>query len=972
MPIAPRTSVASWIATAAVALLAFASPVASQSLSFGELNGSVSAALSRPLNGAEVRVREKSSGAIRWVVTTRDGRFRFAVLPAGRYDVTVEALGYRPVVHTDVTIAAGHAAILATTLKEAAPPVTTVDTVRAATDAADSGIWLFDRGYTDLLGTRRLASDAAALTTTADEFSVEGLPWRLTETMIDGSRSAGIGAPGGTGADAAALAFPIRSVSSAVVGGLGFDVEAGGTGVGVRATTRRAGGTPESRALIEGGTTSYGGSFIAGGPLQGDTAQAIIGVDYQRSEVSRPTHFGENAAFGAALTDAAQNTYSTNISAYGPPDRLDERWSGFGRLDWQPGDRFAVSVRASGSRLTSAGLAEPVGLAGLYGTNYEATGAQASLSVYARLTRRIAQEFRVGADIGQARSGAPDLPSTSFAGAGFTLGGAAAQPFEDSRMTPRVSGALYVDLGAHRVKTGFALASHRFDSRYVPGASGQYRYGDVADFVAGEGTWRRVEGASPVGEFQMSESAFFVQDAWRVADGLSVTLGARLDGTQLPAGDIQRNAQWFAQTGLDNRSLAATRSRVSPRLGLRWELGSQREWVLEGGAGVFQDLPDRRDIAEALTFDEGAPVRYGAGTISSWPAAPDAASVPVVGNTITMLGPDFEGPRTQRLALGITRRFGRWSSSVSGVYRHTDYLARRRDLNLPATAPGQDQYGRPLYGSLRQMGTLLAAVPRTNRRFGDFDAVHVLESTGFSDYWAVTLGVERVREQGLSLGMSYSFGNTTDNVPGFGVTHIAPFADGLAGVDWTEGTSDLDVPHRLLVAADWSWGTEGAFRLGTIYRLSSGLPFTPGVRYGVDANGDGDGMNDPAFVDLNLPGMGAVLEQWSCLRTEAGAFAVRNACRGDLAHRVDLRASFRIATLAIGRLDLVLDALDVVAAESGRTDHALMLVDRTRSVSTDPLSGVTTVPFVVNPNFGQILADRSPGVLWRVGLRIVP
>ena len=48
-------------------------------------------------------------------------------------------------------------------------------------------------------------------------------------------------------------------------------------------------------------------------------------------------------------------------------------------------------------------------------------------------------------------------------------------------------------------------------------------------------------------------------------------------------------------------------------------------------------------------------------------------------------------------------------------------------LNLPVNATGADQYGRPLYGALRQVGSLVAAVPGSNRRFGEFDAVNAID-----------------------------------------------------------------------------------------------------------------------------------------------------------------------------------------------------------------------------------------------------
>jgi hypothetical protein len=408
---------------------------------------------------------------------------------------------------------------------------------------------------------------------------------------------------------------------------------------------------------------------------------------------------------------------------------------------------------------------------------------------------------------------------------------------------------------------------------------------------------------------------------------------------------------------------------VAPRVGFRWELGPSREWVLSGGGGVYNDLPDRRDLAEALTLDRGVDVRSGLGVLGGWPAVPDSSVAPVVGQAVSLLGPDFQGPRTRRMSLGIQRDLSGWTAYVQGVFRQTDYLARRRDLNLPVAASGRDQYGRPLYGTLQQVGSLLAPTPGSNRRFAEFDAVTAIEMTGYSEYWAATTGVERVVDRGISFGVHYTFSKATDNLAS-GLDALAPLPSGLSGKEWSDGIADSDAPHRVIAAAEWSLAPSGAVRIGAVYRLKSGAPYTPGFRDGVDANGDGVAGNDPAYVDASLPGMNTLIAAHSCLRTSAGAFAERNSCHGDWTHRLDLRAAFRITTFAAGPVDLVLDAMDVIPSAAGRVDNALYLVDRTGTLATNPGTGVTTVPLVVNPTFGQILVDRSPGMLFRVGLRI--
>lgn len=919
--------------------------VEAQSLQFGRLEGTVRSESRRPLDDAEVRVVDRSSGAARWTKTGLDGSFRFDALLGGRYDVFIEALGFTPVVHLDVRVGTAHTVQLDATVRSATPPVVRVDSVQRQGEVGDGGRWMVARGYGDLVGSRRVGGDIAAFSTSADGHSVEGLPWRMTGLLLDGAYAEGLSAPRGTGADAAALAMPVRGMSYAEVGGLGFDVEVGGTGLGLRSGTLRGGRATSVRALVEGGEAWQGGAYVGGGPLQGDTAQAIGGVDYQRSET---------AAWSLTPTDAR---------------RVTERFGAFGRLDWQANERLAISGRASAVRLSSTGPRDEAGLAALYGRDYQALNAHAALNIFGRLTSRISHEWRISTAAGEESGSANGESRVTDAVLGVGSGSVIGEPFNEVSASPRISGMLHLDAGPHRLKAGFVAAQQRYDLRFAPDADGNFAVGRPLTDPSPAGAWRRVEPSAYASEFRMRETGLFVQDAWQVADGLSVLLGLRVDRTRLPTGSIEPNQELAALSGLDNADIGASSSRASPRLGFRWELGNSREWVLEGGAGTYHALPDSRDIAEALTLDAGANVRYGVGALTLG-AAPSLDEAPVVGRTVTLLAPDFVGPRTQRLTLGLTRRLGEWSASVSGVYRNTDFIARRRDLNLPASPVGWDQNGRPLQGVLRQEGEALVAEPMSNRRFAELDAVYALENTGYSEFWGATVGVERVLEQGVSFGLQYTFSQTRDNVIGFAGTRLSPFPAGLNGNEWETGRSDFDIPHRVLMTAEWR--ANDAFRLGLAYRLHSGLPFTPGVRGGVDANGDGDWRNDPAFVDAALPGMAALIADNTCLRTSSGAFASRNACRDELVHRLDVRAAIRLARSPIGRIELTLDALDLVAVNAAPVDHALVLVNAASAPVTDPATGFTTIDYVTNPNFGRHIGARTPGAFLRIGVRVTP
>jgi hypothetical protein len=423
---------------------------------------------------------------------------------------------------------------------------------------------------------------------------------------------------------------------------------------------------------------------------------------------------------------------------------------------------------------------------------------------------------------------------------------------------------------------------------------------------------------------------------------------------------------------VDNALVKDRQVAVNPRAGFSWALGRDRTWVLQGGAGLFSDPDDPDLLAEAITRSVGARVRRGAGALGRWPTVPDSVVAPVQGETITLLGPDHRPPRTGRVSLGLGGALGRLSLRIGGVYRHTDFLPLRRDLNLFASPSARDQYGRPLYGTLVQTGGILTAQPGSNRRFTAFDAVHALDPAAASDYYGLTLGLEREVARGLSLLAHYTYSRTRDNWFGarLGLTDAAvlPFNDSASHVTWAKGVSDFDVPHRLVVGSELRLPGRGGVRLAVLYRWQSGYPFTPGFRDGVDANGDGSDRNDPAFVTDTVQGAAEVIAANDCLRSQVGRLVERNSCREPALGQLDVRLGASLGRLGGGRAEIYVDGLGLARTGGDIVDRALYLVDGTRSITT--AGTVTTVPLVANPNFGKALVQRAPAATWRVGVKV--
>jgi hypothetical protein len=143
------------------------------------------------------------------------------------------------------------------------------------------------------------------------------------------------------------------------------------------------------------------------------------------------------------------------------------------------------------------------------------------------------------------------------------------------------------------------------------------------------------------------------------------------------------------------------------------------------------------------------------------------------------------------------------------------------------------------------------------------------------------------------------------------------------------------------------------------------LPFTPGFRTGVDANGDGSGGNDPAFIAASTSGMATLTSANSCLASQAGVFAARNSCRDPGVGSLDLRASLPISH----GWAITLDGFNLAGTTTGRFDHAAVLVDPKGTITTDA-TGHTVLPLVANPGFGQLLSRRGDPRTIRIGFRV--
>jgi len=359
--------------------------------------------------------------------------------------------------------------------------------------------------------------------------------------------------------------------------------------------------------------------------------------------------------------------------------------------------------------------------------------------------------------------------------------------------------------------------------------------------------------------FQSSkESAFFVQDDWKVNPDLTLNLGLRYDIFSAPTERFDRQSNFVPATRTiqmagdgapGGRDLADTdKNNFGPRIGFAYSgFKSDRTMVLRGGYGLLYAV----DIsaAQPLTANPGT----GAGSYACTPITaplncpsvfqarnPFDAGVPTAPFTVQPPGASFAAPTTGGLILfndpnrkdemyhqyNLT---GQWEFAPNWL-AEVGYVGSlgRNLLVLSNIGTGNDQGGP---GSREVLG--IGPITATRYR-------------AKSSYNALQSKLEKRFVRGLSILTTYTWAHAIDDSPGGICTGGASARD--CGPDdptrpeLDHGNSDVDVRHRFTFANVWDlplgrgrrWGGDmpkaldfaiGGFQLNNIVQWQTGPVF---------------------------------------------------------------------------------------------------------------------------------------------------
>jgi hypothetical protein len=437
-----------------------------------------------------------------------------------------------------------------------------------------------------------------------------------------------------------------------------------------------------------------------------------------------------------------------------------------------------------------------------------------------------------------------------------------------------VNNVMYV-LGKHVMKFGGELRKSEISQiqRQIPG---QYNFATTgtglpgssgsgfayASFLLGFVNAFSLKDTEPLQRYNWY-GAWFLQDDWKAAPGLTLNLGLRWE-TDTPVTDVNNRTNGFdpvainpvsgtpgvlrfaGLNGFPRQPYATDWNNFGPRFGFAWQPWRFPRWVVRGGYGVFYENPNAHGApaAAALGFDRSValsspdsgvtPAFYlgqGVPGVSlTSPIRDDSFGAVPVGKTVTTSVTFYETNRrtgyAQQFNFGLQRQFG------SNVVVEASYLG-----NLGRKMPTANL-------SINQVppAKLASGNAQVRRPFPQFNDVAILYPTlGVNNYHAGVLRVEKRLSGGFSLLGTYTWSRSIGNLDeavGLGDDQI--FQD-YYNRKLDKGPSTIDIVHRLTWSSvyDLPFGTRrrwlakgalsrlfGGWTVGMIASMQSGAPFT--------------------------------------------------------------------------------------------------------------------------------------------------
>ena len=895
-----------------LSLLLTSSAWAQSEAGTGTVNGTVTDSSGASVANARVIVKSKSTGLVRESTTTEAGVYSFVRLPVGVYDLRFEIQGFKAALRPDVPVNVGALATvdIAMEVGQASESVTVSSELPVVeTTRSQASTLVGEKLIRDLPINGRNFLDFTVLTPgvvrdpRGGDLSFGGQRGTMNSFMIDGTDSNNLFFGQSTGRQGVRNPYAVSqdAVQEFQVNTNGYAAEIGRAAGGVVNVITKSGTNQyhgggfwflrrqsltannsfqkslgRTRPLYE--FDQFGGNI--GGPVKHDKLFFFFNYDGQRNEepivmfttAVRPTDAAQATEFDALTKRFANYARGLNNNVY------------LTKVDWNVANGKTLNLRWNANRFT--------------GKNYENAGAQrlaestgdakvTTDTIGATYTQVVGARDVLDVRYVNVRDDEPgdansDAPETTIRQGGQTIivtGRNNFSPRYTNSKRNQVVGTLTTVRGQHTIKFGGDFNFERI-SNFFPGQfSGVYLFNTVADWIARRPAQYSQALAGPgtdgaLTRPNINEYAFFIQDAWRATNRLTLNYGIRYDLMNTADPPVANPNEQLRAAGYRTDFMPLDKNNWGPRFGLAYRVTKDERMVVRGGYGVFYGRTPAI-LTGTVHSQNGIQVQNYSFTANIPVTYPNIlAAPPAVNRTpnIFAFERNYQQPSTQQWSAQTEIRVARDYSVTVGYLGVRGYhLTRSRDINL---FPAADTVAQVTGGGTLTFGRFQSARPN-----GAFGRITLVDSGADSKYHGVFVQMSKRFSRNYTLQASYTASKVTDTAPE--ATAVLPanggddvkIAQNPLQPNLDKGPGDADTRHRFVASASWDidYGNQlhgaaryvlGYWQLSTIIQAQSGRVYS--TRVNTDINNDGNFNSDrtpgatrnslrlPAFATADL------------------------------------------------------------------------------------------------------------------------
>ena len=222
-------------------------------------------------------------------------------------------------------------------------------------------------------------------------------------------------------------------------------------------------------------------------------------------------------------------------------------------------------------------------------------------------------------------------------------------------------------LEKHGVRFGLQLEAGSYKSSDSTNAFGTFQFPDLTAFEAGLPTQFTQRLGDPTVKYQQYQFGWYVQDDWRVRKNLTLSYGVRQE----------------MQNHVDDKL------NLAPRLGFVWSPKKNGSITLRGGAGIFYDWFNAQTYEQTLRVD-GQRQRDLVITNPGFPNPFSGGPQTILPPSRIQTDPDLQIPYLIQTSIGLeTNPWKRFRLMTNYQYQRGVHLLHGRNLNAPIAGLGR-------------------------------------------------------------------------------------------------------------------------------------------------------------------------------------------------------------------------------------------------------------------------------------------